>query len=104
MLYDLAIIYDSESLKNRLQSPLLRRLRVKYAGRLAATYLPPRTSRRGILSRTLLSIEPANSCSNIVQDSVEFQMPEEVEALLGSLMESLSDSVGTHKLLSYSKT
>lgn len=96
-LYTLATLYDSENtssnLSTRLASPLLRRLRVKYVGRLATTYLSPRTSRRLLktpssMFGTSVEADPSSLSGDMIAD-----VPEEVDTLLSGLMESLADSV-----------
>lgn len=94
------MLHDAEqksNLNGMLKSPLLRRLRFKYIGRLATTYLPPAPSvSRSLKNRKSLfgqADETASQCLEVID--AEFEVPEEVEALLGGLINSLSDSVSS---------
>lgn len=88
---------ENSNLNRLLNSPLLRRLRGKFIGRLATTYLPPAPSvSRSSKNRKSLFGQADETASQYVEViDAEFEVPEEVEALLGGLMNSLSDSVSS---------
>ena len=94
-LYGLAVLHDSEAnanLKAMLKSPLLRRLRIKYIGRLATAYLPPSAN---ISTRHVKGLfgQTDQTAAQVSQSDLDFEVPEEVDALLGGLLASLSDTV-----------
>jgi hypothetical protein len=64
-------------------------------GRLAATYLPPagNKSRRATTVHVLLSSMTEQVVPSEQVKDVDFDVPEEVDVLLGDLLEALSDTV-----------
>lgn len=97
-LYNFFSLYDTRVAKSSIpMNPLLRRLRAKYAGRLAAAYLPPSSSitRRAVKAQPgLLGAQEVSVGGPQDEDiDIEFDVPEEVEALTSDLLEILPDPV-----------
>ena len=96
-LYAMCALYDPALASVEMaRSPLLRRLRSKYQGRLAGAYLPPAVpgarrhvqAPRSILGQVTIEAEAAAA-------EQDFEVPEEVEVITGDLLGMLSDKVGT---------
>lgn len=86
----MASLYDRTSattLTGSTNSPIIRRLRSKYIGRLASSYLPPPAY------QVYPSAERISSTSSMQVE--DFEVLEEVETLLSELLEALTDSVST---------
>lgn len=95
-LYNLSSLFQSGSAVSDdvdTKSPLIRRLVAKFHGRLASGYLPPSSgvphARRATQQPTALMGIPAAVSRQL--DDADFSVPEEVEVLVGDLLEMLSD-------------
>ena len=94
-LYNLSALFQLGNTDIDVKSPLIRRLVAKYHGRLAAACLPPfkgsQHGRRSTTRRTALMGKPVPEEATLSLGSEDFEVPEEVEVLVGDLLEMLSD-------------